>query len=341
MDSPYFSLLALGLAIGCAWFVWAGERRGLPRVVLIDVCLAAVIGGVAGGRLLHVVAEPLPGYAVGPEARAVLAERAAGLDPPGRAAVEAALAERPVSAAWAFIARMPPGTAREQAIAAARADPAAVPARLWYAARPLEALQFWKGGMAYLGGLVLATALAVAVVRRHGARVAEVADVVAPAIALGLAFGRLGCFLGGCCYGEVCAPAWWATPPPWYGPPVGGVPRYPTALLSAAWAAALFAALWWLLRRRRAAGEVFLALWVLYAPGRFAIEALRADPRGGLLGLSTSQLGVLLTALPAAAGWLWLRRRAPGPEVGSTAQPGRLSSSIEGAVSEGSSGADS
>ena len=126
-----------------------------------------------------------------------------------------------------------------------------------------------------------------------GMPVREVADATAPAITLGLIFGRVGCFLGGCCYGAVCDPAWWTAPPPWYPPPTGGVPRYPTALLSVAFALVLFLALRAIYRRRAFAGEAFLALFVLYAPGRFLIESLRADPRGEPGGLSTTQLLVL------------------------------------------------
>ncbi len=313
-ESPYFVLLALGFALA---FWWAGrvrERQGVPRLAFVDVCIAALVGGIVGSRALHVIAEPLPGDPLGPAAVAQARADAEDLDPAGRAAVLAALDAPVVAAPWAFIARMPAGDARAAAIEAAHADPAAVPARLWYRARPLEALAFWKGGLAYLGGLAAATVLCAWVLRRHGVPVGAMADVAAPAIALGLVFGRLGCFAGGCCYGQVCEPAWWSTPPGWYeayGPPVAGVPRYPTALLLAGYDLLLFLALRWLLLRPHARWEVFAALFVLYAPGRFAVEALRADPRGGALGLSTSQLLALVTALPAAAAWWWLRRRGP------------------------------
>ncbi len=321
LGSPYLVLLTIGLTVGCLWFLRRGRAQGLLEVALIDVCIAAVIGGMVGSRALHVAVEPLPGHVLDAGERAELERLTHEVDPErdpaGRAALEAALAGPAVHAPWLFVARMPPGAAREAAIERARADPDDVPAWLWYRARPLEALAFWKGGLAYVGGLALAVALCAGVIRRHGLSFPAVADVAAPAIVLGLIFGRLGCFVGGCCYGEVCEPHWWSTPPSWYPPPVGGVPRYPTALMAAGFAAALFAALRALLARRAFPGEVILAMLALYAPGRFAIEALRADPRGGAGGLSTSQIAALATGLPAAALWLALRLRARGAEAAS------------------------
>lgn len=311
-ESPYFVLLAIGFALA---FVWAGrarERVGIPKLAVIDVCIAALVGGIVGSRALHVAVEPLPGDPLGQHEVAELRERAEQLDPAGRAAVEGALAAPSggVPAAWAFIARMPAGDARDEAIATVRRDPYGVPARLWYRAHPLEALAFWKGGLAYLGGLALAIVLCLSVTYRHGVPMGAMADLAAPGIALGLVFGRIGCFLGGCCYGEVCEPAWWATQPPWYGAPVGGVPRFPTALMLVGFNAALFLSLRWLFLRPHARGEVFFALLVLYAPGRFVVEALRADPRGGALGWSTSQLMAVAGAVPGAIAWFVVRRRA-------------------------------
>ena len=311
VGSPYFVLLTIGFAAGMVWFQRRARGLGLDPTDLIDLCIAALICGVVGSRLLHVAVEPLPGYALAPHEVAHTREALAELDAEGRAAVEAALAAPPVAAPWAFIARMPAGAQRDAAVAAVRRDPAAVPAHLWYRARPAEVLQFWKGGLAYVGGLVLAVVGCVALARRRGLPVRELADLAGPAVVLGLVFGRIGCFLGGCCYGAVCEPAWWAAQPGWYDAVVGGAHRYPTALLSAANAAALFLALRALLARRAFPGEVALAMLALYMPGRFAIEALRADPRGGAAGLSTSQLAVLATGLPAAAVWgvaRWMRR---------------------------------
>jgi phosphatidylglycerol:prolipoprotein diacylglycerol transferase len=80
-------------------------------------------------------------------------------------------------------------------------------ARLFYAKLPLlEALKVWEGdGLVFYGGFLFG-ALSVLLygwVRR--VRLVKLIDCVAPSVALGLAFGRVGCFLAGCCWGDVCA----------------------------------------------------------------------------------------------------------------------------------------
>lgn len=312
LGSPYFFFLAIGFGFGFLYLVRVGEANGLPRLGLIDICIAAILGGLIGGRLLHVVAEPLPGHALQAQEVEGLRLKAPELDPELRGELELALAKRPVPAAWLFLVEMEPGEARAEALLLLKEDPHSVPVWLWYRTHPSHIPQFWRGGLAYFGGLILAVILCVIATLRHGMPLREAADITAPAIILGLVFGRLGCFLGGCCYGSVCDPAWWSTAPSWYPPPVGGIARYPTALASSLFALALFFALRWIHRRRAFPGEVFLAMLVLYAPGRFVIEALRADPRGGAGGLSTTQLLVLVSGAPALA--LWVAGRIRGSE---------------------------
>ena len=71
-----------------------------------------------------------------------------------------------------------------------------------YAQRPWESLYIWEGGMTLYGGLLLPF-LAVAVYTwRKGIAWLDVADVASLGIAAGLFFGRIGCFLRGCCYGR-------------------------------------------------------------------------------------------------------------------------------------------
>lgn len=80
-------------------------------------------------------------------------------------------------------------------------------ARLFYEKAPfIEAIQVWKGdGLVFYGGfLVCLAAIAVyAAVRK--VRLVALADCLAPSFLLGLALGRAGCFLAGCCWGDLCA----------------------------------------------------------------------------------------------------------------------------------------
>lgn len=316
-SEAYFVLLALAFGAAFAWCHANATRLGLAKLAVTDVCIAALIGGIVGSRALHVAVEPLPSDPLGADGRARLAQRADALDPAGQAALREALAAPSVSAVWEFVAEMPPGEARDAAVEAARRDPAAVPARLWYRARPLELFAFWRGGLAYLGGLALAFTLGALVARRHGAPVGVMANLAGPAVPLGLAVGRVGCFVSGCCYGQVCEPRWWSAPLP-FGPHAGGPPRVPTAALESLGALGIFFAVRALVRRGVAPWEGFCALLVLYAPLRFVLEALRDDPRGGAAGLSTSQWIVLATGLPAAIVWVRVRltrRPTPAPEA--------------------------
>jgi phosphatidylglycerol---prolipoprotein diacylglyceryl transferase len=166
----------------------------------------------------------------------------------------------------------------------------------------LAALKFWQGGLTFYGGFFAALAGGVWYARRKQLPVARVADVAAPAIMLGLFFGRLGCFFNGCCYG--------AETDAWVGVTLATAPGqtvHPTQLYEAAVALGLFAALRWAIApRARAAGEVFGWLLALYGVLRFAIEFLRADPRGALGPLSTSQL----LSIPIVAAGVWLIARA-------------------------------
>jgi phosphatidylglycerol---prolipoprotein diacylglyceryl transferase len=163
----------------------------------------------------------------------------------------------------------------------------------------LAALKFWQGGLTFYGGLLLAVPVGLWYARRKGLGVLRIADLTAPFIMLGLFFGRLGCFFGGCCYGRPTTVAWAVDFPRHRG-------VHPTQLYEALGALALFALLYLVLRpRKRGHGQVFAAMLVLYGALRFLLEFWRADERGGFWGLSTSQwIGIPVIL---AGAWLWHR----------------------------------
>jgi phosphatidylglycerol:prolipoprotein diacylglycerol transferase len=112
-----------------------------------------------------------------------------------------------------------------------------------------------------------------------------VADIAAPCIMLGLALGRVGCFFNGCCYGQPTDGALGVQFPGHPGP------VHPTQIYEAAGALLLAAALYALLRwRGRGRGAVFGWMLVGYGVLRTLIEIYRADPRGSIGPLSTSQI---------------------------------------------------
>lgn len=82
---------------------------------------------------------------------------------------------------------------------------------LWQFDIPLTAFfEIWNGGIVFYGGAIGATVTALVAYHRmlkpRGVTPWQVIDALAPAVALGLCLGRLGCFLNGCCYGHVAAP---------------------------------------------------------------------------------------------------------------------------------------
>jgi phosphatidylglycerol:prolipoprotein diacylglycerol transferase len=166
----------------------------------------------------------------------------------------------------------------------------------------LAVLKFWQGGLTFYGGLIAASAGGLWFARRRHLGVWRTADLAAPFIMLGLAIGRLGCFFNGCCYG--------APTDSWLGMvmPGRGGPVHPIQLYESAAALALFFLLYLVARpRKRGHGEVFGWMLVGYGLARIALELLRADPRGALGPLSTSQL-VSVPLIPAGV-WLIVRLR--------------------------------
>lgn len=114
-------------------------------------------------------------------------------------------------------------------------------------------------------------------------------DCAAPSIALFHGFGRIGCFLGGCCYGIE-----WEHGITYTNSLIesaNGVARFPVQLCEAGFEFALFAVLSALLYKDKFKGKLLALYLLIYPVGRFLLEFLRGDEyRGSLFGLSTSQL---------------------------------------------------
>ena len=156
--------------------------------------------------------------------------------------------------------------------------------------RWLHAFFVQEGGLVYYGGLIGGIGVVAWFTRKHNLPVLKTLDVLAPAAALGLAFGRVGCFLRGCCYGKPAPNLPWAIrfPKSWYeetGYPVG-TPVHPTELYAVLGALALCGVLLWIARRPHKDGTVFFSLGALYSVIRFTIEFFRGDNKPfSILGL--------------------------------------------------------
>jgi phosphatidylglycerol:prolipoprotein diacylglycerol transferase len=171
-------------------------------------------------------------------------------------------------------------------------------------------LRNWQSGFVLYGGLIAGIPAAALYIKMRGHSIAKIADLCAAPIMLALAFGRLSCFLNGCCYGKKGEGFPCVTFPP-SSPAArdGQNPAHPTQLYEVAAAVGFFFLLSWLYRKKRKVeGEVFAFMIMLYAGWRFLIEFARADERPiWFQGLSYSQV-VSLAALAGAGLWLFFKR---------------------------------
>jgi phosphatidylglycerol:prolipoprotein diacylglycerol transferase len=299
----YFVLLLSGFLFAtAAGALWA-RRVGESADVVVDLGLAMLLAGVVGARLLHVVAD---GYFWD----------------------YVHLCTDPSKVDWPVD--------RVECLSASYGG-------VWDAARGVchpggsdcfAWAKFWAGGLTYYGGFLGAVGAAWVLLKRDAFPFWKAADMAGFAIPLGLCFGRMGCLMAGCCFGATCDLPW-AVSFPWRSAAseeqfrdhllpsskMWSLPVHPTQIYESAASLAIAAVcLLWVHGRKRYDGQVFVAFLSLYAVARFALEALRRDDRGGLFGLSTSQL-LGLGMLAAAAAIHLLRRKGGGGGQKGAEQP--------------------
>jgi phosphatidylglycerol:prolipoprotein diacylglycerol transferase len=181
-----------------------------------------------------------------------------------------------------------------------------------YIANPLDIFKIWEGGLVFYGGVLLALPTALWYVKKAGLGLWNTADIFAPSIAIGHAFGRLGCFAAGCCYGTISEALPWGvifTNPECLAPL--NVALHPVQLYEAAGEFMNFLILIGLMRYKKFDGQLFMTYLLLYGILRFIVEFFRGDTaRGFLVGpVSVSQGISILMVLAAVAGFVALRRR--------------------------------
>ena len=128
-------------------------------------------------------------------------------------------------------------------------------------------------------------------------------DLMIPSVALAQAFGRVGCFLAGCCYGketDSCLGVVFTNSD--FAP--NGVKLLPTQLFMAGGDLIIMAVLLWYASKRPMRGRISALYLILYSIGRFAVEFLRNDDRGTVGMLSTSQFIAIFTLIAGIVGYL-------------------------------------
>jgi prolipoprotein diacylglyceryl transferase len=179
-----------------------------------------------------------------------------------------------------------------------------------------DAVKVWEGGLGIPGGLIAGVVTGVVLARRRGLPAAVLLDVVAPAIPLAQAIGRLGNWFNQELFGRPTDLPWGLRIDPEHRP--DGYERFatfhPTFLYEALWNLAL-AGLLVLYERRRPAGRpgrVFALYVAGYGLGRLWVEALRIDEATRLAGVRVN-IWVSLIAITAAAGSLAVLSRPREP----------------------------
>lgn len=136
-------------------------------------------------------------------------------------------------------------------------------------------------------------------------------DLALPSVALAQGFGRIGCFLAGCCYGQETHSAFGITfHDSAYAP--NGISLVPTQLISSGLNFLHFAVLIWIGRKYKKGGVVTACYLIFYSVGRFVLEMFRGDlERGSVGSLSTSQF---ISLFIVAVGIVLLVLRLKGKE---------------------------
>lgn len=178
------------------------------------------------------------------------------------------------------------------------------------------ALKITQGGLGIPGGIAAGVLVGWWVVRRNGWPVRDLLDVVAPAIPVAQAIGRLGNWFNQEVFGGPTSLPWGLQIDPENRP--AGLEAYetfhPTFLYEAMWNLSLAGLIIWLDRRKiLRRGELFLVYVFGYAVGRLWVESLRSDHASLILGLRVNTWMSAIVALSAAFAFWWGRRKPLAP----------------------------
>jgi phosphatidylglycerol:prolipoprotein diacylglycerol transferase len=211
-----------------------------------------------------------------------------------------------------------------------------------YSSDPLKIFKIWEGGLVFYGGFIGACGYFAWTVRKHQLNPWLTGDILIPSLALGHAFGRLGCFAAGCCWGRPVDHHLGANFPAssdaliGTGSPTGSLAYqgmsangeiplndagsllthtpdlHPVQLYESFGELSLFFILVMWRYRKAFHGQIFLAWLMLYPLLRSVVETFRGDKARGVdlvFGLSTSQLISVIVAASALIIILVLRQK--------------------------------
>ncbi len=158
-----------------------------------------------------------------------------------------------------------------------------------YLQRPLSILNLREGGLSLHGGLILGFLAAFWFCRKKNIAFWALMDAISPSFILGMAIGRMGCFLNGCCFGKVTSLPWGVVYSSAHIPLV----RHPSQVYEMLLDLAVFFLLLYWQGKKKFDGEVLFLTLMMYSAVRFTVEFFRE----GLFffwGLSLAQFGSIL-----------------------------------------------
>jgi phosphatidylglycerol:prolipoprotein diacylglycerol transferase len=186
---------------------------------------------------------------------------------------------------------------------------------------------FDRSGLVWYGGFILGAIAVLMVMRWRRLPAWPLVDATAPALALGYAVGRVGCFLVGDDYGRPTDQPWGVAFPKGLPPTTAGELRdtfglqvpasmpddqllrvHPTQLYETAMSLAIWGVGLWLVRRRLPVGMAGLVVLGLLAVERFLVEFLRAKDDRFFAGFTVAQV-ISLAVLLIVGVIAWMRRR--------------------------------
>ena len=191
----------------------------------------------------------------------------------------------------------------------------------------------WEGGLVYYGAFIITIPWSYIYCRRNNLPGIPFVDIVAPGLILGQAFGRLGCFLTGCCFGRTCDLPWGVTfPGPTPEAPMGA-PAYeaqiklgllaanahrslsvhPTQLYASLAGFLTYGFIYTYWPHRKYDGQILSLMLIMAGSTRFFEEMLRSDDVPAFPSISSSMTVAQWTAIPIVllgfAMMLYFRKR--------------------------------
>jgi phosphatidylglycerol:prolipoprotein diacylglycerol transferase len=181
------------------------------------------------------------------------------------------------------------------------------------------------GGLVFYGGLLAGAAGFFAVCWKRRVHPLAVADLILPSLFTGMMFGRLGCLMHGCCYGDPSDLPWAISFPaesvPWQVQVARGyieadaprsLPLHPTQIYDSISGLLLMLLMLTYYPYRRRTGEVLALAWLTYPVSRFVVELLRGDELGQFGTTFTISQWVSVGMFASGLVYLvWLGRRTP------------------------------